>query len=691
MYNTGDIGSWLPDGTVQIQGRCDDQVKVKGFRVELDGIAACLCSAPGVSKAVVLHIDDQLHGFLQSLSCDVAAVKEHTKALLPYYALPAVYHVNESFPLTPNGKVDKRALKAMAESPVSSPSDSGTDEPSTHRGYHRQTASTSTTATDMPPTIPRAAHSRMTSCSTVATYVDPTMPKAFHRPMASTSTSASTIAFGREMAVYEDPILEKDLEKQSGHHPKASTSTSASSNSSINLKKEMAAYEAPVPGKDLPQPFRGLIYRIFIPYRFLFSLVWISNIAAAIGVYINGPNREWLGTMVAINLALAVLIRQDFVINAIYTVTCSVPKSWPLWIRASTAKIYHLGGVHSSAASCAALWLMAANSTDAACLSLGTCANYPPRSIAYAVLSWILVVMFIAMMVFAYPTFRKAKHNFFERFHRFVGWSMLAIFWAQTLVSVGDNAKLKGTSYGMELLPTPAFWLLAVATGSVAMSWFFLRRVPVVSEVLSNHAVRLHFGYTVPVNGSFARLSFRPLIEWHSFATIPAPKAHGPPEDPERYPAGYSLLVSNAGDWTKWCINNPPRSLWVRGVPTCGVMRIATLFRRVVVIATGSGIGPCLGHIQDPSCPTQVLWSTRDPEKTFGPGVIGAIKDKVPDAVIWDTSKLGRPDMVRLGYNLATEFGAEAVVVISNEKITKKIVYGLETRGIPAYGAIFDS
>lgn len=575
----------------------------------------------------------------------------------------------------------------MAESPVSSPSDSGTDEPSSNKGYHRQTASTSTTATDMPPTIPRAAHYRMASASTVDTYVD---PKSAHRPMASTSTSASTIAFGKHMAVYEDPILEKDfdLEKPGTHSPKASTS---SSNSSINMKKEMAAYEGPVPGKDLPQPFRGLIYRIFIPYRFLFSLVWIGNIAAAVGVYINGPDREWLGTMVAINLALAVLIRQDFVINAVYTVTCSVPKSWPLWIRASTAKIYHLGGVHSSAASCAALWLIAANATDAACLSLGTCANYPPRSIAYQVLSWMLVVMFIAMMTFAYPAFRKARHNFFERFHRFVGWSMLAIFWAQTLVSIGDNAALKGTSYGMELLPTPAFWLLSVATLSVAMSWFFLKRVPVVSEVLSNHAIRLHFGYTVPVNGSFARLSFRPLIEWHSFATIPAPKPHGPPEDPERYPAGYSLMVSNAGDWTKWCINNPPRSLWVRGVPTCGVMRIATLFRRVVVVATGSGIGPCLGHIQDPSCPTQVLWSTRDPEKTFGPGVIGAIKDKVPDAVIWDTTKLGRPDMVRLSYNMVVEFGAEAVVVISNEKITKKIVYGLETRGIPAYGAIFDS
>jgi ferredoxin-NADP reductase len=120
-------------------------------------------------------------------------------------------------------------------------------------------------------------------------------------------------------------------------------------------------------------------------------------------------------------------------------------------------------------------------------------------------------------------------------------------------------------------------------------------------------------------------------------------------------------------------------------------MRIATLFNRLVVIATGSGIGPLLGHIQNPSCPTQLIWSTASPEKTFGQDMCRTILDSIPGAVIHDTKVLGRPDLVKMGYNLARSFDAEGVIVIANEKITKRIVYGLESRGMPAFGAIWDS
>jgi hypothetical protein len=285
------------------------------------------------------------------------------------------------------------------------------------------------------------------------------------------------------------------------------------------------------------------------------------------------------------------------------------------------------------------------------------------------------------MVGFAYPTFRKKYHNHFECIHRFVGWTTLGIFWVRTMLSIEAGRKAT-QALGDAVVRNPVFWLLIVATLSIASSWFFLRKVPVRAEVLSNHAVRLHFDYTQPVNGSFTRLSKRPLLEWHSFATIPNTREE---------PNGYSLVVSNAGDWTKATINEEPTHLWVRGLPTCGVMRIATLFNRVVVIATGSGIGPLLGHINQPSCPTQLIWSTPKPEVTFGSGIIKSIRKNIPDAVIHDTKLLGRPDLVRMGYNMAKSFNAEAVIVIANEKITKKIVYGLQTRGIPAYGAIWDS
>jgi len=574
-------------------------------------------------------VGQELHAFIQPSTCDVSAVREHITSILPYYALPANYHVLDSFPLTLNGKVDKPTLRKLVE-------DGGESE---------------------------------------FTRV-PSNPAPVYTAKESPITTVTEIC-----------------EKYSGDTYSRSSATSGDFGSRFSLPgQEELGLGRSVPEKGLPQPLRGLVYRIFIPYRFLFSVVWMANAAAVIVVFVKGINREWLANMVAINLVVAVLIRQDFVINALYTITCSVPKSWPLWIRASSAKIYHLGGIHSSAASCAALWLLAANVNDVVCLSMVTCSNYPRPSPAYMVFSWILTAMFFTMMGFAWPSFRKANHNFFERWHRFMGWTMLALFWTQIMISISDTARENSTPFGKALLSAVPFWLLIVATSSIALSWFWLRRVPVVSEVLSDHAIRLHFDYTVPVNGSFTRLSFRPLVEWHSFATIPAPEPHGTVTNGRaEFPAGYSLVVSNAGDWTRRCIKNPPRSVWVRGVPTCGVMRIATLFNRVVVVATGSGIGPCLGHLQRPSCATQLIWSTRDPERSFGKEMVGALRRSIPDAVIWDTNKLGRPDMVKLSYNLARQFKAEAVIVIANEKITKNIVYGLETRGISAYGAIWDS
>lgn len=475
-----------------------------------------------------------------------------------------------------------------------------------------------------------------------------------------------------------------------GHSRTDSSTSSATQFSSFSdssdatlIDEHQVDLEKALPDKIHGKHARGLRCRALIIYRRLFSLVGLFNISAAIALILTGISREWLGNITAINLATAVLVRQEFVINALYTITCSVPKSWPLWIRSRCAKIYHLGGVHSGAAVSAGAWLLASNIADIACM-YGSCANSGTQSIESKTISWVLSALFVVMIGLAWPSMRKRHHDLFEKTHRFAGWSMLVLFWAQTVLTTRDSAPA-GTSLGQACVQSPPFWLLAVATASVASSWLFLRKVPVQAEVLSDHAIRLHFDYTVPVNGSFTRLSYKPLMEWHSFATIPAPEAvNGRPK-------GYSLIVSNAGDWTKSTIQNGPSHIWTRGVPTCGVMRIATLFNRVVLIATGSGIGPVLGHIQNPSCATQLIWSTKQPEETFGKALCQTLSERIPNAIIHDTKKSGRPDLVKMGYNLAKSFQAEAVIIIANEKITKKVVYGLETRGVPAYGAIWDS
>src|SRR6478735_3048691 len=64
MYNTGDLCQWNPNGTLHILGRIDDQVKVKGFRVELDGVTACIKSCPSVQSTTALLINNEIHAFI---------------------------------------------------------------------------------------------------------------------------------------------------------------------------------------------------------------------------------------------------------------------------------------------------------------------------------------------------------------------------------------------------------------------------------------------------------------------------------------------------------------------------------------------------------------------------------------------------------------------------------------------------
>lgn len=81
-------------------GRVDHQVKVKGFRVELDGVAAAMESTPGVKVATAILIKGELWGFFAPTNISVDAVKEATAKVLPYYAVPTKYVQVEDFPKT---------------------------------------------------------------------------------------------------------------------------------------------------------------------------------------------------------------------------------------------------------------------------------------------------------------------------------------------------------------------------------------------------------------------------------------------------------------------------------------------------------------------------------------------------------------------------------------------------------------
>ncbi|MCG8296568.1 non-ribosomal peptide synthetase, partial [Pseudomonas entomophila] len=111
MYRSGDLVRWNADGTLDYQGRNDDQVKVRGVRVELGEIEAALKAQPGVADAVVLVRDERLLAwFTEAVAADVDTLRQGLQSCLPAHLVPQAFTRMDAMPLTPHGKLDRKAL-----------------------------------------------------------------------------------------------------------------------------------------------------------------------------------------------------------------------------------------------------------------------------------------------------------------------------------------------------------------------------------------------------------------------------------------------------------------------------------------------------------------------------------------------------------------------------------------------------
>jgi hypothetical protein len=400
----------------------------------------------------------------------------------------------------------------------------------------------------------------------------------------------------------------------------------------------------------LPGVRRLLKHPRLMHYNRLAALVFAANLAFLWVSWV--PSARVMGHAALVDLALAVLVRQQYVVNLLFRLATRPPTSWPLRIRWTLGKVYHFGGLHVGGALAGTAWFLALTLTtpDGPLMAVG----------------WTLIALLALIVATALPPFRSRHHDHFEKIHRFGGWTALALFWTHTLLAAPGPFEVT---------------VLALVTFSVALPWLRLRKVAVRLERPSSHVVLARFDHgETPFAGSSTAISRSPLKEWHSFANVPAP---GEP--------GFRLTISRAGDWTGAFIDDLPPKVWVKGITTAGVANIETLFTKVVYVATGSGIGPCLPHLLAAEVPSRLVWATRDPRTTYGDALVDEILAVQPHALVWDTSRHGKPDMVRLAYAAYRDFGAEAVICISNKKLTWQVVHGLERRGIPAYGAIWDS
>ena len=126
MYLTGDVARMLPDGRIELFGRNDAQVKVRGFRIELQDIETCMLRLPEIYDAVVILLDKEGEQQLVAYLCgsrDISQqmVLNHCQEYLPEYMVPNQFHILDALPRLANGKIDRRNLKALSLTPKSNP------------------------------------------------------------------------------------------------------------------------------------------------------------------------------------------------------------------------------------------------------------------------------------------------------------------------------------------------------------------------------------------------------------------------------------------------------------------------------------------------------------------------------------------------------------------------------------------
>ncbi len=121
IYKSGDLGRWLPDGTIEFLGRKDHQVKIRGYRLELGEIESAMNKMLDVEQSVVIVRDDkssskELVAYLVcSQPVDRLVIQKELEEKLPYYMVPRIYVFLDEIPKTPNGKLNRKALPAPDE------------------------------------------------------------------------------------------------------------------------------------------------------------------------------------------------------------------------------------------------------------------------------------------------------------------------------------------------------------------------------------------------------------------------------------------------------------------------------------------------------------------------------------------------------------------------------------------------
>ncbi|KAG8926364.1 hypothetical protein FRC02_008952 [Tulasnella sp. 418] len=171
--------------------------------------------------------------------------------------------------------------------------------------------------------------------------------------------------------------------------------------------------ENDMPDKKDRKFMRNLRYQVMNVYRRLFSIVFLVNLGVLIHVAVEGSKADYIGKVVIANIFVSVLIREEHVVNALFYMFTAIPKSWPLWIRVFTARVYSLGGIHSGSAVAAWMWLIYFTVQVSKDL-----AHHNKASIELCVVTYLILVLVCLIIGLAMPAWRRVHHDQFEMVHR---------------------------------------------------------------------------------------------------------------------------------------------------------------------------------------------------------------------------------------------------------------------------------
>ncbi|EKM50039.1 uncharacterized protein PHACADRAFT_105487 [Phanerochaete carnosa HHB-10118-sp] len=456
----------------------------------------------------------------------------------------------------------------------------------------------------------------------------------------------------------------------------------------LDDEKALASYIVPALEKGrknalLKKPSLWIRFRVWYnPYRMMFTTSFALNMIAIVVACTHywGYAENHAAALALGNLTAAVACRNEFFLRYFiyWPLVWSSAKWTPLWWRNFlTAFIQHIGGIHSGTAAAGVAWFMF--------LVIRTFQHHVAKHTPAVVLAWGIITLVVVWvtMVAAAPWIRAHHHNFFERHHRFAGWFSVVFVWIFVCLADSYNTTTGAFhSNGNHLASTQEFWYALFITILIAIPWLTVRKVPVEITTPSPRVAIIKFKKGIQ-QGLLGRVSRSPIMEYHGFGII----SEGVESNTHYIVAGVQ------GDWTRGLVSDPPKYLYTREMKFAGLPYLCHLYRRGIVICTGSGIGAvCSTAVQLDNW--FLIWIGSDMEKTFGPILFDMIHRTIPKEryILFDTKKEGRrPDTMKMLKDVYVAFKAEVVIITSNPQGNEELMQGCKENGMHSFGPLWDS